>query len=159
MAKKKKRKIPTAAEVAERRAQFNREKIEAERQKLMNFLQEKSLKMIFHSALALEAHDCLKPTTHYNKTMKLYGNKFVKELEKSAEDNLLKIYSDKENEEFTANMMSQIEQVIEKMCYVQFADYPLLNKLLDAFLEDKEFWKENIIAQFNRLDADVNSNG
>jgi hypothetical protein len=152
-----KTKIPTAAEVAAKRNAVNEEKAKAafeqRKSEIMEFIHDKALVTIFTSALNVEAMDALLPTTHYNKELKMHGNKYLDLLTKVVNNQYLGLYKD--NPEFTQNMTDQMEQVISKLSSIQFADYPLLNIMLDAFITDKDFWKDNLLIQFNRLDADL----
>jgi hypothetical protein len=151
------KKIRTAAQVALNREKINAEKataaFEERKAKLMEFIHDKALITIFTSALNVEAMDALLPTTHYNKVLKMHGNKYLAEITKVVNTQYLGLYND--NPEFTQNMTDQMEQVISKLSSIQFADYPLLNKVLDEFITDKEYWKDNLLIQFNRLDADL----
>lgn len=145
-------KIPNHIQIKEQIAQNKQKEKEAEIADVKMFLYDKCLKMYFHSALAVEAHDYLLPTKAYSKEFKRDGNRFLVQLERVANKNFELLY--KEDPEFTTNMFAKIEQVIELLVAIEFGDYPVLLELLKEFHKDKEYWKDNIVCMFNRLDVD-----
>lgn len=145
------KKIPKHTEIIAKRERQEKRREEQERERMMNVLYDKSLKMIFHSALALEAHDALVPTVNYKHEFKRDGDRFQKHLIRVTEQNFNKVY--RQDPEFTTNMFQQVEGVIEKLCLLTFNDYPLLNKVLEEFHKDKENYRDNLQLEFNRLDA------
>jgi len=142
------KRIPTHFEVQAKRDAIDKEKREQARAKALDVIYDKSLKMFFHSALALEAHDNLIPTLTYRRQFKRDGERFVKELTRITESK----YQDlvEQDAEFTYNMTEKVEGVVNKLSSLRIEDYPMLDKVLDAYLADKEFWKDNLIIEFKR---------
>ena len=151
----KKRKIPTHAEVQAKIKEREEQRLAMEKEQMIKFLQQKTLKVLFTFQVGLEAMDFLVPTEFYQKgkDMKLHGNRFVKALEREVEGRVDGLY--KHDPQFTTAMFSQVEQMMEKMAKVDFADFPMLNAMLDAFLEDKENWRQVLKVQMARLDSDL----
>lgn len=127
--------------------------LEQEKQRAMQFLQEKVLGFYFHLALAIEKHDYLVPTLVYNKALKRDGNRTLQHMEEIMDSHFQVLYDD--NPEFTTNMFAKIEKVIERIAMVEFGDYPILLELLEEFHHDKEMWRDNVVSKFNILDADL----
>lgn len=148
-----KRKIPTAAEVEQRRKKIEAEKLQKQREEIIQFLQDKSLKMYFHFALGLESLEHLKVTEEYKKDLKLHGNRFLKSLEQHVLAKMDKLYPN--NPEFTSNMERVLDETAGKWSQLLFADYIVANEMATAIVEDPKYWRENIRAQFNRIDADL----
>jgi hypothetical protein len=156
------KKIPTAAEVAARRANINEQKaeekvleqmrIETAKQELLNVLFDRSLCFGVVSALAVEYHDDILPTTHYSKQYKMHGNKAIEHNLKVTETLYADMY--KQDALYTHNFTQVFDRVIKKLAQVNFVDWPLIEEMLDQFIADKVYWRSNIVATFNRLDVD-----
>lgn len=127
---------------------------EKAREDLINFLQDTSLQMLFHFYLGMEKLDLLKATNNYSKELKLHGNRFLKALEKDVATKIDKLYDN--NPEFSTNMFQQLEYTAKKWSdSVLFADYPIINRMVDEFVKDPEHWRNNVVAQFNKMDSDI----
>ncbi len=159
-----KRKIPTHSELVKKRQAIEEEelatkiaedyeKIEKRKEAVHEFLYDKVLKTMFFSAVATEAMDHLKPTTHYVRAMKRDGERFSAHLEKLFDNQYTELY--KIAPTFSTNMLKCIEGVIEKLCLVQFSEYPVLNKVLEEFLIDKENYKKNIVIHFDKIEEKI----
>lgn len=147
------KKIPTFKEVQEQREKINAERFEAERQRVIELLQHKTLTVLFLFQIGLENFDVLIPTEFYKKDTKLHGNKFVKCLERDVTHRIDKLYES--NPEFSTNMFSQTEQMVKRMAQIQFADFPYVNAMLEEFLKDPKKWRENLEVKFKVLDSDL----
>lgn len=148
-----KKKIPTAEEIRVAASIKAKQREEESREKLIHFLQDKSLKMYFHFSLGLESLDYLKVTEEYKKELKLHGNRFLAALEKNITPKIDALYEN--SPEFTQNMQTQMDELAGKWSAVLFGDYPVINKMADEFKKDPERWRDNVQMQFNRLDADL----
>jgi hypothetical protein len=145
------KKIPKHSEIKKQREEEQAEKEARAREQLIQFLQDKSLKMYFHFALGLESLEYLKITEEYKKDLKLHGNRFLKSLEKNILTKMDQLYPN--NPEFTSNMERVLDETAGKWSQLLFADYICVNEMADVFLEDPENFRKNVRAKFIKLDT------
>jgi hypothetical protein len=134
-------KIPTHTELKAKRDLQKQKELEVNRQLAMRMLSGKIVRTVILTALTIEAHDYLQPTTIYNKKLKRDGERFLAELEKVVENELGKLYD--MNREFTMKIMTDIETVIDLLCQFDIGDYPFLVAVLNEFKNNKLKYIEN----------------
>lgn len=146
------KKIPTHQELKEQREQQEKEREERAKKHLIQFLQDNTLKAMFHLYLGLEYFENIKVTEDYNRNLKLHGNRFLKELEKTVTAKIDVLYP--EEPEFTTNMMQQLDEIATEFSTgVLFADMPIIVKMIQEFKKDPENFRKNTVMKFNKLDA------
>ncbi len=149
-----KKKIPTHAEVKAQIEERKATQLAEERKKMITFLQQKTLKVLFTFQIGLEAMDFLVPTEFYQngKDMKMHGNRFVKSLEKNVSTQIDNLYDN--NPEFTINLFREIEEMLDNLAKLEFHDYPFMNQHIKDFLDNKEELSKKMQVQFTKLDSD-----
>ena len=112
-------------------------------------IQKKILKVLFLGQLLLEANDDLADTPFFKQQLKHNCNKLNKSVEGIIKEQLTKVY--KQDPTFSTNMFNNIDSFIERVSEMEVGDYPLVNKMLDEFIKDKEYWKDNLVMEFNKV--------
>lgn len=80
---------------------------------------------------------------------KQLGNMFVKELEKTVEDNYNKIYSG--DPEITTNVMNSKHRLISQISELNEADAVMLSDLVNDYVENIEQFREKKVTYFTEL--------
>tara|TARA_R110002049_G_scaffold87123_1_gene220988 strand:+ start:650 stop:1003 length:354 start_codon:yes stop_codon:yes gene_type:complete len=106
-------------------------------------------KAIIYAQLMLEAMDEVKELPIFRHSLKMKVNQTEKALEKELGKYMLSAMNG--DEEFYLNLQSHIELLINKLCKLEVHELPLVNKIIDEYLDDPEHWKSNLTIQFKEL--------
>lgn len=106
-------------------------------------------KAVIYGQLMLEAMDDVKELPIFKQSLKFKVNQAEKELEKQ-----LAVYINrfaKNDEEFYMNIQNHIDALITTISSLGLEELPLVNKIIDEYIKDKDHWKENLTVEFNKL--------
>ena len=51
------------------------------------------------------------------------------------------------------NLQTHIEQLITKLSKLSIEELPLVNKIIDEYMNDSDNWKENLILEFKKINS------
>lgn len=108
-------------------------------------------KAIIYGQLMLEAMDEVKDLPVFKHNLKRKINQAEKELEKELGKYMMTLT--KNDEEFYYNLQTHIEALITKLSKLTIEELPLVNKIIDEYMEDADNWKKNLTLQFKKLSS------
>lgn len=108
-------------------------------------------KAVIYGQLMLEALDDVKELPMFKQSLKFKVNQAEKQLEKELEKYIIAFA--KEDEEFYMNIQNHIDNLVSKLSNLSLEELPLVGKIIDEYIEDKDHWKENLILQFKHLNS------
>lgn len=111
----------------------------------------KILKVLFYGQLLLEANDDLEKTPFFKQKLKYSVKNASVEVEKQIKIQLEKVFG--QSNEMTINMFQQIDSFIERVSGLGLDELPLVNGMLDKYIEDPKYWKEKMVVEFNRIEG------
>lgn len=106
-------------------------------------------KAVIYGQLMLEAFDDLKDTKIFKHSLKHKVKQAELELEKEIEKYVNKFAEN--DEEFFMNIQNHIDALVTKLSTLGVEEIPLVNKIIDEYLNDKDHWKDNLVLQFKKL--------
>lgn len=110
----------------------------------------KILKVLFYGQLLLEANDDLENTPFFKQKLKYSVKNASVEVEKQIKIQLEKVFG--QSNEMTINMFQQIDGFIERVSGLGLDELPLVNGMLDRYIEDPKYWKDKMVVEFNRIE-------
>ena len=108
-------------------------------------------KAIIYGQLMLEAMDEVKDLPIFRHSLKRKINQAELELEKELGKYMTNLSQN--NEEFYLNLQTHIEQLITKLSKLSIEELPLVNKIIDEYMNDSDNWKENLILEFKKINS------
>jgi hypothetical protein len=108
-------------------------------------------KAVIYGQLMLEALDDVKELSIFKHSLKHKVNQVEKELEKELEK-YINLFSDND-EQFYMNIQNHIDNLVTKLSMLGVEELPLVAKIIDEYLNDKDHWKENLTIQFKQLNS------
>ena len=78
-------------------------------------------------------------------------NQAEKELEKELEK-YVNLFAEND-ETFYMNMQNHIDNLVTKLSCLGVEELPLVAKIIDEYINDKDHWKENLTIQFKHLNS------
>jgi hypothetical protein len=108
-------------------------------------------KAVIYGQLMLEALDDVKETKIFKHSLKNKVNIAEKELEKELEK-YINLFA-KNDEQFYMNIQNHIDSLVTKLAGLGIEELPLVNKIIDEYLNDKDHWKDNLTLQFKKLNS------
>ena len=51
------------------------------------------------------------------------------------------------------NIQNHIDNLVSKLSSLSLEELPLVGKIIDEYIEDKDHWKENLVLQFKQLNS------
>ena len=106
-------------------------------------------KAVIYGQLMLEALDEVKELKIFKHSLKQKVKQAEQELEKELEK-YINLFA-KNDEEFFMNIQNHIDALVSKLSSLGVEELPLVNKIIDEYLIDKDHWKENLVIQFNQI--------
>jgi len=107
------------------------------------------LKVLLLGQLTLEAMDELNGTSKYKHTLKLNGQRFLKQLEGYLRNDYDIVYSN--DAEIATNVLNKLESLIDKLRTSDVDELVMIDAVIDKYYENKEWFKEHADAEFLRL--------
>jgi len=104
-------------------------------------------KAVIYGQLMLEALDDVKETKIFKHSLKHKVKIAEKELEK-----YINLFA-KNDEQFYMNIQNHIDSLVTKLAGLGVEELPLVNKIIDEYLNDKDHWKDNLTLQFKKLNS------
>ena len=108
-------------------------------------------KAIIYGQLMLEAMDEVKDLPIFRHSLKRKINQAEQELEKELGKFMMTLT--KTDEEFYYNLQTHIEDLITKLSKLSIEELPLVNKIIDEYMNDSDNWKENLILEFKKINS------
>lgn len=106
-------------------------------------------KAVIYGQLMLEALDEVKELKIFKHSLKFKVKQAEQELERELEK-YINLFA-KNDEEFFMNIQNHIDALVSKLSSLGVEELPLVNKIIDEYLNDKDHWKENLVIQFNEI--------
>jgi hypothetical protein len=106
-------------------------------------------KAVIYGQLMLEALDEVKELKIFKHSLKFKVKQAEQELERELEK-YVNLFA-KNDEEFFMNIQNHIDALVSKLSSLGVEELPLVNKIIDEYLNDKDHWKENLVIQFNEI--------
>jgi hypothetical protein len=106
-------------------------------------------KAVIYGQLMLEALDEVKELKIFKQSLKFKVKQAEQELERELEK-YINLFA-KNDEEFFMNIQNHIDALVSKLSSLGVEELPLVNKIIDEYLNDKDHWKENLVIQFNQI--------
>lgn len=106
-------------------------------------------KAVIYGQLMLEALDEVKELKIFKHSLKFKVKQAEQELERELEK-YINLFA-KNDEEFFMNIQNHIDALVSKLSSLGVEELPLVNKIIDEYLNDKDHWKENLVIQFNQI--------
>jgi hypothetical protein len=106
-------------------------------------------KAVIYGQLMLEALDEVKDLKIFKHSLKYKVKQAEQELEIELEK-YINLFA-KNDEEFFMNIQNHIDALVSKLSSLGVEELPLVNKIIDEYLIDKDHWKENLVIQFNKI--------
>ena len=106
-------------------------------------------KAVIYGQLMLEALDEVKELKIFKHSLKFKVKQAEQELERELEK-YINLFA-KNDEEFFMNIQNHIDALVSKLSSLGVEELPLVNKIIDEYLIDKDHWKENLVIQFNEI--------
>ena len=108
-------------------------------------------KAVSYGQLMLEALDDVKELSIFKHSLKHKVNQVEKELEKELEK-YVNLFAEND-ETFYMNIQNHIDNLVTKLSMLGVEELPLVAKIIDEYLDDKDHWKQNLTIQFKQLNS------
>tara|TARA_R100001369_G_scaffold24066_2_gene44181 strand:+ start:226 stop:588 length:363 start_codon:yes stop_codon:yes gene_type:complete len=108
-------------------------------------------KAVIYGQLMLEALDDVKELPMFKQSLRFKVNQAEKQLEKELEKYIIAFAN--EDESFYMNIQNHIDNLVSKLSSLSLEELPLVGKIIDEYIEDKDHWKENLVLQFKQLNS------